>query len=166
MVFVTVGNASQGFRRLLDAIDHLAGSEVLAGEKVFVQSGHNSNFVPRHCEQKAFLSRDEFEAFLNNADFIICHGGCGTQLQAIRCGKIPVVMPRLKRYGEHVNDHQVQLVDALSREGLIIPAYEPDDLPRAISAVRQRTCLPRSPSPSPLLPLVAEAIEVLLNSER
>ncbi|MBN4054814.1 hypothetical protein JYT87_03805, partial [Nitrospira defluvii] len=54
-----------------------------------------------------------------------------------RLGKTPIVMPRRKKYGEHINDHQVQLVQALAAEGRIIPAYEPEDLPRAIEEVKR-----------------------------
>ena len=68
---------------------------------------------------------------------MVCHGGT-TQLFAIRLGKVPIVMPRLKRFGEHINDHQVQLVRPWPRKGLVVPAYEPTDLATAITEARQR----------------------------
>jgi len=77
-----------------------------------------------------------------------------------------VVMPRLKRYGEHVNDHQVQLVEALSQEGLIIPAFESEDLPHAIAEARARATSPVPLSSSLMIPLVAKAVEDLLNGGR
>lgn len=159
MVFVTVGNATQGFLRLLDAIDKLAGDGVLKDQEVFIQSGHNANFKPKHCRHQPFLSIEEFDKKIEACSLIICHGGC-TQLQAIRLGKVPVVMPRRKKYGEHVNDHQVQLVQALACERLIIPAYESENLPEAIEKagkLRQ----PVSFQTSNMLELVKNAIKEL-----
>jgi len=165
MVFVTVGNAKQEFRRLLEAAESQASCGVLRGEHVFIQSGHNPSFRPKYCEHAPFLSGDEFDAWMEKADLIICHGGC-TQLHAIRLGKVPVVMPRLRRYGEHVNDHQVQLVEVLHRERLIIPANEPEDLPLAIAAARLRAGSRPPLAPSSMITLVGRAIEELLNHER
>ena len=160
MVFVTVGNANQGFRRLLDAVDILAGKGIFDGQTVFVQSGHNSDFRPKHCEWKPFLPMDEFQERMEKANLVITHGGC-TQLQVIHLGKIPIVMPRRKKYGEHVNDHQIQLVEALATEGRIVPAYEPKDLPDAIARAKRESKRPLSSQPSRMFELVAKGIEDL-----
>ena len=165
MVFVTVGNATQGFRRLLDAVDDLAGKDFFEEERVVIQSGHNADFQARHCDVTPFVSMDDFNQMMENASLIICHGGC-TQLQAIRLGKIPVVMPRREKYGEHVNDHQMQLVDALAAERKIVPAYEPDDLAQAIIEARHLNKTPLIAQASPMLSLVAQAIKELAGSQR
>jgi UDP-N-acetylglucosamine transferase subunit ALG13 len=164
MVFVTVGNATQGFRRLLDAVDRAAAEGTFGTETVFLQSGHNPEFISSRCEVKPFISMDEFNEKMESASLIICHGGC-TQLQAIKIGKIPVVMPRLKKYREHVNDHQLQLVEALASEKRIIPAYEPDHLPAAIAEARKLNEHGFIVSPTPMLSLVAQAIEELARAE-
>ena len=161
MVFVTVGNAKQGFQRILDAIDALTGNGFFGSEQVFIQTGYNTGFQPLHCDYKAFLPMDEFQQWLEKSDLIISHGGC-TVISAVRLGKVPVVIPRRKKYGEHVNDHQVQLVEVLTSEGLVVPAYEAEDLPQAITETRRRSGHPRPPSPSQMLALVAQAIEELI----
>ncbi len=162
MILVTVGNATQGFSRLLQAVDDLAASGAFTDEHVIVQSGNNPDFQARHCEVKPFVSMDEFGNLMENASLIICHGGCGTQLHAIRLGKIPVVMPRREKYSEHVNDHQLQLVEALAAENKIVPAYEPDDLAQAIIEARHLNKTPLVSQTSPMLSLVAQAIEELI----
>lgn len=162
MVFVTVGNATQGFRRLLDAVDDLARRDFFE-DRVFIQSGHNADFQALHCDATPFVSMDDFNQMMENASLIICHGGC-TQLQAIRLGKVPVVMPRREKYGEHVNDHQMQLVEALAAERKIVPVHEPDDLVQAIIEARQRNKTPLISQASPMLSLVAQAIEELVGS--
>ena len=162
MIFVTVGNATQNFRRLLDAVDKLAGQGQFKGESVFIQSGNNPGFEPLHCEHKPFLSMKEFEQCIEKANLIICHAGCGTLLHTLRVGKVPVVMPRLKKYGEHINDHQIQLVEALVGEGRILAAFEPEDLPKAIAEARRQQTAIVSTQLSPMLDIVRKAIQELI----
>jgi UDP-N-acetylglucosamine:LPS N-acetylglucosamine transferase len=108
---------------------------------------------------------EEFDRRLEEADLVISHGGC-TVLSAIRLGKVPVVMPRRKKYGEHVNDHQVQLVQALAEEGRVIPAYEPEDLPgaigKAMEARGKRLEVGGERKQNRMLELVGKAIEELM----
>jgi UDP-N-acetylglucosamine transferase subunit ALG13 len=162
VIFVTVGNATQGFRRLLYAVDKLVGMGSSGLKPVLIQVGHNAGFQPAHCEAVSFLSMEEFQKQMERADLIITHGGCGTLLSALRLGKVPVVMPRRKQYGEHVNDHQVQLVEALAAEGWVVPAYEPEGLEVAIAKAREcgRRNGPRPPSR--MVALVGQAIDELI----
>ena len=162
MIFVTVGNATQHFWRLLNAVDSLKGEGFFKNETVFIQTGNNIDFEPRHCEHKPFLTMDEFKQRIEEADLIICHGGCGTLLHAVRLGKIPVVMPRRKQYAEHINDHQVQVVEALAEQGRVIAALEPEDLPKAIAEVQQRAVVVSSAQPPPMLNFVRKAIQDLI----
>lgn len=163
MTFVTVGNATQGFERLLRAVDALAVVDDLRVRPVVMQIGHARGFQPRYCEGRPFFQPQEFAELMGAADLIICHGGAGTLLAAIRLGKVPVVMPRRKAYGEHVNDHQRELVDALASDGYVVPAREPANLPGAIVEARARQVKP--PAPSRMRDLVAEAIDELLRGK-
>jgi UDP-N-acetylglucosamine transferase subunit ALG13 len=160
MIFVSVGNATQGFLRLLDAVDDLAGNGILKGELVIVQSGNNKDFVAAHCSQRDFLSPTEFGDLMEKADVVICHGGAGTLHHVFAVGRIPVVMPRRRKYGEHVDD-QLELVKAVAEQGRLIPAFEPEDLPEAILEAQQRKRQIVSGEPASAIALVAEAIRVL-----
>ena len=160
MIFVTVGNATQPFPRLLEAVDRLAGEGVFPGEAVHIQSGNNPGFRPAHCRQEAFLSLEQFEDMVQQADLIISHAGAGTLLQVLQAGKVPVVMPRRREYGEIIDEHQMELVKALAAEGRIVPAFSPEELPPAIQQARTSSGRPAT-GPSRMLALVAEAIEQL-----
>jgi UDP-N-acetylglucosamine transferase subunit ALG13 len=161
VIFVTVGNARQSFRRLLEAVDSLAGEGVWGDEPVFLQTGNDEAFRPRHSEYKSFLHADEFQHLMGEADVIVTHGGCGTILNAFQLGKIPVVMPRRRKYGEHINDHQMQLVAALVEAGRIIPAYEPAELVKSVDEARRYGVSSASVRPSQMINLVAQAIDQL-----
>jgi beta-1,4-N-acetylglucosaminyltransferase len=165
MIFVTVGNATQGFNRLLKAVDGLAGEGFFEGKNVLIQSGNNLEFKATHCEQEDFISPERYAQLINKANLVICHGGAGSLYHVFEAGKIPVVMPRRRKYGEHVDD-QFELVKAIAAEGRVIPAYEPEDLPAAIEEARRRNTQPVPPPPSRMLELVAQAIEELLSKKK
>ena len=161
MVFVTVGNATQGFKRLLDAVDEAAGQGLFGDEPIFIQTGNNPDFHASHCEQQSFLRMSQFEALLRDSNLIISHGGAGTLINILRAGRVPVVMPRRQRYAEHVDDHQVELIQALAQEGRVVPVFESADLKVGVKEARRRNKQPRAQSNSQLVELVARAIEEL-----
>ncbi len=162
MIFVTVGNATQGFPRLLEGVDRLAGKGFFHDESVLIQSGNSTGFRAAHCNQVDFLPLDRYIELIERAETVVCHGGAGTLFHAFRAGKVPVVMPRRTKYGEHVDD-QLELVEALAAEGRVIPAYEPENLPCAMTEARRRRTQPVPPPPSRMLELVARAIYEVSN---
>jgi UDP-N-acetylglucosamine transferase subunit ALG13 len=165
LIFVTVGNATQGFRRLLDAVDALAGKGTFNGEEVLIQFGSNLDFQASHCNQEAFLQTERFAETMRTASLVISHAGSGTLLHAWQAGHTPVVMPRRKQYSELIDDHQVELVNALAAEGRVIAAYEPHELAPAIEQARIRKSKTAAASPSQMIGLVTEAIHDLTSGK-
>jgi hypothetical protein len=72
------------------------------------------------------------------ADAIVCHGGSGTLADALALGRTPAVLPRLRRFGEHVNDHQIELWSALRDQGRIVALTTPEEIAAGVDEVRQR----------------------------
>jgi UDP-N-acetylglucosamine transferase subunit ALG13 len=108
---------------------------------------------------------ERYFQLIQKADLVICHGGAGSLYHVFKSGKIPVVMPRRRKYGEALDD-QFELVKAIAAEGRVIPAYEPEDLPGAIEEAKRRNTQPVPPPPSHMLELVGKAIEDLLSQRR
>lgn len=163
-MFVTVGNATQGFTRLLEAVDTAAGNGVFGDEKVFMQAGNNPHFQATHCQQEPFVEMQRFEALLKEATLVISHGGAGTLINLLQNGRIPIVMPRQREYSEHVDDHQIELVRALASEGRVIAVYTPEELaPAVLNRKRQETQIVPA-GESPMVALVSEAIKEIRNS--
>ena len=164
MIFVTVGNATQGFRRLLDAVEFQAQQGVLKGEEIFFQSGHTSTFSSVTNRLFPFISLEEFEQAVREAELVISHAGAGTLIHVLRAGKVPVVMPRQKKHGEHIDDHQVELVKELAAQGRVIPAYEVDQMGSAIEKARHKKKEPSILREGDGRKLVENAIEEFLNA--
>ncbi|TAK86027.1 MAG: beta-1,4-galactosyltransferase [Betaproteobacteria bacterium] len=152
--FVAVGTGRAPFMRLLAAVDELAKRSALPAP-VKVQCGH-TRFSSRHCTVVPFPSMDEFERAVSDAELVVCQAGGGTVLLANLAGKVPVVVPRLRRHGEVVDDHQVANARALEEGGNAVAVYDIADLEaatkRALAA--QRAAIAKR-QPSALLAAVA-----------
>ena len=105
MIFVTVGTHEQPFNRLVKAIDELKLKGEIT-ESVFIQTGY-STYIPKACEYKKFISMNQMDNYMQQADVIITHGGPSSFIMALQHNKIPIVVPRLSKYAEHINDHQL-----------------------------------------------------------
>lgn len=140
MIFVTLGSQKFQFDRLLGAVDELAGRGVIKDE-VFAQTGY-SEYKPQHYDYKQFLSRDEFSDIMGKADIVITHGGTGAIIGAVKKGKKVLAVPRLKEYGEHVDNHQLQLVEQFDEMGIIAACYDLNQLESCINKIEKRVFLP------------------------
>jgi UDP-N-acetylglucosamine transferase subunit ALG13 len=160
VIFVTVGNFN-GFPRLVSAVDRLKAQGLIPDE-VLLQVGGVSDFRSEVCRVAQFLAPEEFEHAMEQASVVIAHGGAGTLIQALRAGKVPVVIPRRKKYGEHVDDHQLEGAQELAAQGKVILAREVAELPAAIEQARARSAQTAAAPPTQMIELVSKAIDELL----
>ena len=105
MIFVTVGTHEQPFDRLVSHIDQLKAQGVIT-EEVIIQTGY-STYEPKHCAWSKLLPYSDMVKNVAEARIVITHGGPSSFIMPLQVGKIPVVVPRQEKYGEHVNDHQL-----------------------------------------------------------
>lgn len=122
MIFVTVGTHEQPFDRLVRRIDELKGKGAIR-EDVMIQTGY-SRWTPQNCRWRQWLSYREMTGYMEQARIIVTHGGPSSFLMPLKMGKVPVVVPRKKEYGEHVNDHQAEFVRALNEKTPCVIAVE------------------------------------------
>jgi len=131
MIFVTVGTQPQPFKRLFDKLELLVSNDVIK-EKIIAQVGMNV-LQEGKIQSFDYLPLQEMYNYMKSADLIISHGGTGTIITALKMGKKVIGVPRLSEYGEHVNNHQVDLITILSREKHIIPLFDIDSMENAIA---------------------------------
>ena len=106
MIFVTVGTHEQPFNRLLRIIDNMIERKEIT-EEVIVQKGY-SDYELKNCKSYKIIGYDEMKKYIEDARIIVSHGGPASFIAPISIGKIPIVVPRQKKYNEHVNDHQLE----------------------------------------------------------
>jgi len=153
--FVTVGNATQSFDRMLNAV---AGIFLQLPQPVLVQHG-NSHFHMNNCISRPFVEMRDFNQYIAEAELIIMHAGAGSVIHAIQAGKLPVVMPRLARHGEIVDDHQLEFAQALAQMGKLLIVEEPKDLLSAVWRALSRNKMPlERHQGSPLIEMVTTTL--------
>lgn len=133
MILVTLGTNDKSFIRLIKKIESLI-VEGRIKEEVVVQAGYTKYKSDR---MKIFdlIPADEFDALIKNCGLLITHGGVGSIISGLNYGKKVIAVPRLHEYGEHVNDHQLQIIENFATSGFILPSYSVDDLGEALQRV-------------------------------
>ena len=126
MIFVSVGTHEAPFDRLLHAVDDLE-----LEEQIVVQHGPSRVRSDRALEAES-LSFDEVVGYIREARAVVMHAGVGSMMIALTNGKRPIVMPRLRRFGEHVDDHQLELARRLEANGLVTVVDGPEALAKAL----------------------------------
>lgn len=126
MIFVCLGTQIFQMNRLLKELDSLIEAGEIQ-EPVFAQIG-KSDYQPKYFRYKDFITPDEYQLSVDQADMIITHGGTGAIVKALKAGKQTIAVPRLFKYGEHENDHQLQIVDFFTDNGYILKVNEMEDL--------------------------------------
>lgn len=133
-IFITLGSQKFQFNRLLKAVDELCENKEEKEREIFAQIGY-STYKPKHFEYKNFLNRDEFLEKMSKADIVITHGGTGAIISAVKMKKKVIAVPRLSEYGEHVDDHQLQLIKQFSDLHLIYSCEDVSKLNIALEIV-------------------------------
>ncbi len=130
MILVLLGTQNNSFHRLLEELDKLVEKKII-DEKIIVQAGY-TKYESKNMKIFGLIRQEELEKYQEKADLIITHGGVGSIISSIKKGKKVIAVPRLHKYHEHVNDHQLQIVENFSSKGYIIGIKEIEKLEEAI----------------------------------
>lgn len=131
MILVTLGTQDKQFYRLLEAVQKQIDNGRIK-EKVVVQAGCSSNFDSKDMEIFDLIPMDEFDKLISECDILITHGGVGSIITGIKNNKKVIAAARLCKYGEHVNDHQLQIIENFEKSGYIKALNDFDELDKVI----------------------------------
>ena len=134
MILVTLGTQDKSFIRLVKEIDRLVENKVIK-EKVVVQLGC-TKFKSKNLETFDLIEFDKLEKLTKDASLIITHGGVGSILTGLKYDKKVIALPRLSKYKEHTNDHQIQIVNEFYNTGYILKCDEPKELESVLKQVK------------------------------
>lgn len=134
MILITLGTQDKQFIRLLETVQ----SEIDKGninDKVVVQAGY-TKFDSNDMEIFDLIDREKFSDLISKCDVLITHGGVGSIINGLQNNKKVIVAPRLAKYDEHMNDHQLQITENFYKAGYILPLYENDDLGKILKNIK------------------------------
>ncbi|MFV0380296.1 MAG: PssE/Cps14G family polysaccharide biosynthesis glycosyltransferase [Anaerorhabdus sp.] len=157
MIFVALGTQDKSFIRLLNKIEEICRNGTIK-DKIIVQSGY-THFDSEFMDVREYIDKNEFDNIIKNADLIISHGGVGTIMNALNYEKIIIGIPRLKKYGEHHNDHQKEILSSLASRGYILYCDEMDNLESIIEKSKNFKIKKYTSDPSAIIKRVKEFID-------
>lgn len=126
MILVLLGTQNNSFERLLNKINECIEKNIIT-DHVIVQAGH-TKFTSNKMEIFDFIPLAKMNTLLNEADLIITHGGVGSITSALKLGKKVIAVSRSKEFNEHVNNHQIQIIDAFDANGYLKGTHNVDDI--------------------------------------
>lgn len=130
MIFVTIGTQQQNFQRLFDYIN-----DIKTAEEIVVQKGKSPYKLNENIKTYDFLSYKEMTKYLKKARIIITHGGGGTVFQALKLNKKVIVVPRLSKYKEHINDHQLEFSRYLKEKNYCFVVETKEEFETALNKI-------------------------------
>lgn len=134
MILVLLGTQNNSFHRLLEKIEDCIKNNKIK-EEVIVQAGY-TKFQSDYMKVFDLIPKSELEQLQDKANIIITHGGVGSIVSSIKKEKKVIAIPRLHKYGEHVNDHQTEIVNMFGKKEYIINCNEVDQLDEALEKVK------------------------------
>ena len=134
MILVLLGTQNNSFNRLLEEIERNIQNGNI-NEKVIAQCGF-TKFKSDKIETFDFVSTEEIEKLIKDANYIITHGGVGSIVSSLKQGKKVIAVPRMKMYDEHVNDHQIDIVYKFNEQGHIIGITGVEELSKALQDIK------------------------------
>lgn len=157
MIFVSLGSREYPFNRLLAELDELVIKGLITG-KIFAQIG-KSTYIPKHYEYERYMAVDEFKRKQAEADLVISHGGTGALVGALKIGKQVIAVPRLEKFGEHGDDHQLQVSHALADKGYLICVEDINTLFQAIENLNTNPIQKKYSLPSNVISIIDNFIK-------
>ena len=157
MILVLLGTQNNSFHRLLEKLETCLEDKIIK-DKVIVQCGY-TKFVSTNMELIDFIPIKAFNDYVKQSDLIITHGGVGSIIHGITNGKKVIAVPRLSKYKEHVNDHQVQIIKMFNEKGLIKGVCDIVDLPEAIENISSFTPVPYISNNENMLKIISDYID-------
>lgn len=131
MILVTLGTQNNSFHRLLEEVQKCIDKKIIT-EEVIVQAGA-TKFKSNDMKIFKLMPYEELNKYIDQANFIITHGGVGSIVTCLKKKKKVIAVPRYHKYGEHVNDHQLQIIETFDGQGFIKGLQSVEDLEKAIS---------------------------------
>lgn len=156
MILVLLGTQNNSFIRLLEAIQKNIDNKVITDE-VIVQAGF-TKFESKDMKVLDLIDKEELSKLQDRADLIITHGGVGSIISSLKKGKKVIVVPRLKKYGEHVNNHQIQIARRFEQEGYVKHVINLKHLEKVIKSIDSFTPRPYENDESNVLTIIENYI--------
>lgn len=137
MIFVSLGTQDKSFVRLLELLDSEINKGIIK-DKVIVQAGY-TKYESKNMELFDYVSKEKFDDYIKKCDILITHGGVGSIFSGLKNNKKILVMPRLAKYKEQHNDHQLEITEEFTKLGYILSFNDAKSFEKAYKSIKNFT---------------------------
>lgn len=130
MILILLGTQDNSFHRLLEEVQALIDKKVIT-EKIIVQAGR-TKYESKDMEIHSLMPEEELKEIMKKADLVITHGGVGSIVMALKMEKKVIAVPRLSEFGEHINNHQIQIIETFNSQEFLIGITDLKELGNAL----------------------------------
>lgn len=123
--------------RVIRELDKLIEEKFLSANEIFIQRGDSQRSKYAPCQE--YMEESIFNGYLQKSEILITHGGTSSIIKGLRAQKRIIVIPRRKKYGEHVDDHQLQIAQLFEQKKYLLVLNNIDNLKQAIVKIRSMT---------------------------
>jgi UDP-N-acetylglucosamine transferase subunit ALG13 len=131
-IFLTVGSSDYKFDRMIRDVDKIAKKINIP---IFAQIG-NSDYIPKNFKYKRYLTIDQIDHEFKTSKYVISHAGTGSIVDALTNKCKIMVIPRYKQFGEHIDDHQIEIARELDSKKIIVACYKNEDIIRKFKLLK------------------------------
>lgn len=135
MILILLGTQDNSFHRLLEEVQALIDKKVIT-EKVIVQAGR-TKYESKDMEIHSLMPEEELKEIMKKADLVITHGGVGSIVMALKMEKKVIAVPRLSEFGEHINNHQIQIIETFNSQEFLIGITDLKELGNALEKAKE-----------------------------
>lgn len=160
MIFVTLGTQDKPFTRLLKKLDEMIEKGIICDDEIIVQAGCTKYKSP-HMTIISYIDMGEFNSYIEKSDLIIAHAGVGTIINSINHGKKVLTVARRKKYGEHENDHQVEITQKFEQMGYIVGCLDADEMIERFPMLQDLVVRPYESQSKTFCSLISDLIDAM-----
>lgn len=157
MIFVTLGTQDKTFERLLIKLDEMIDKGII-NDDLIVQAG-STKYNSKNMQILDFIDMNQFNSYIEECDYMVTHAGVGTIINGINHGKKVIAVARREKYGEHENDHQVEITTKFTKMGYIIGCVDVNELEEKYSMLDDLVVKPYQSNNFKFCEIIEELIE-------
>lgn len=133
-LFVPLGTQKFPFNRLVEALNELVDKGLYKSEEIVMQSSIYE-VEPKFTHYK-LIPAAQFEELIDKAELVITHSGVNSIISCMKRKKPFIIVPRLKKYGEHVDNHQVEIAELMKQKFNVVVVEKLAELEEAIKEAK------------------------------
>lgn len=156
-IFIPLGTQKFPFGRLINAFNSLVERGVFAEDEIVMQSTVYD--VEPKFKHVGLISLDEFNHYLNESEIIVTHAGVNSIISCMNRKKAFIVVPRLSKYGEHVDDHQLEIAKLMESQFNVLVLWDMMLLEQLLEHAKQHIYKPWVSKKDVLIQCIRESIE-------